>query len=95
MESFDKMSVVDWVYSDTWTEYPFLRQQQLKKLKQGFNHLVQTIPDYQCGELAWLTISQPALEYPDVNTLQCFKDLKQEIADIESYLEGDNYLRGE
>lgn len=89
MESFDKMSVVDWVYSDTWTEYPFLRQQQLKKLKQGFNHLVQTIPDYQCGELAWLTISQPALEYPDVNTLQCFKDLKQEIADIDSYLRGE------
>jgi hypothetical protein len=89
MESFDKMSIVDWVYSNTWTEYPFLRQQQLKKLKQGFNHLVQTIPDYQCGELAWLTISQPALEYPDVNTLQCFKDLKQEIADIDSYLRGE------
>ena len=89
MESFDKMSVVDWVYSNTWTECPFLRQQQLKKLKQGFNHLVQTIPDYQCGELAWLTISQPALEYPDVNTLQCFKDLKQEIADIDSYLRGE------
>jgi hypothetical protein len=32
---------------------------------------------------------EPALEYPDVNALQCFKDLKQEIADI------DNYLRGE
>ncbi len=89
MESFDKMSVVDWVYSDTWTEYPFLRQQQLKKLKQGFNHLVQTIPDQQCAELACLTMAQPALEYPNVNALQCFKDLKQEIADI------DNYLRGE
>jgi len=36
-----------------------------------------------------LTMAQPALEYPDVNALQCFKDLKQEIADI------DNYLRGE
>ena len=89
MESFDKMSVVDWVYSDTWTEYPFLRQQQLKKLKHGFNYLAQTIPDYQYGELAWLTISQPASEYPDVNTLQCFKDLKQEIADIDSYLRGE------
>lgn len=86
MESFDKMSVVDWVYSNTWTEYPFLRQQQLKKLKQGFNHLVQTIPEQQCAELAYLTMLEPTLEYPYVN---CFKDLKQEITDIENYLKGE------
>lgn len=89
MENFNNMSVVDWVYSNTWTEFPFLRQQQLQKLKRGIKSLVDTIPAEQCAELAYETMYKPADEYPNVDILQCFKDLRQEITDIDNYMRGD------